>query len=103
MLLKDEEIAKLKIKSDYDEDKEDWVIPPFMLKGKEVTLPSLKKNGYDVMDQEKENRDMVVDGGNNDDDEYDNDEDMQPQKRTGGLFANAANGSHRKAQQSEGN
>jgi len=75
MLLRDEEIAKLKMKSEYDEDKDDWVVPQFMLKGKEVTLPSLKKNGYDVMDQEKENRDMVVDGGN-DDDEYDNDEDM---------------------------
>jgi hypothetical protein len=33
---------------------------------------------------------MVVDGGN-DDDEYDNDEDMQPQKRIGGLFSNAGN------------
>ena len=100
MLLRDEEIAKLKMKSEYDEDKDDWVVPPFMLKGKEVTLPSLKKNGYDVMDQEKENRDMVVDGGN-DDDEYDNDEDMQPQKRTGGLFSNAGNnggGQHKKAQ-----
>ena len=50
MLLRDEEIAKLKMKSEYDEDKDDWTVPPFMLKGKEVTLPSLKKNGYDVMD-----------------------------------------------------
>lgn len=50
MLLKDEEIAKLKLKSTYDDNSNDWVIPPFILKGKEVTLPSLKKNGYDVME-----------------------------------------------------
>ena len=60
MLLKDEEIAKLKIKSKYDDGFDDWVIPPFILKGKEVTLPSLKKNGYEVMEQEKENRDLAI-------------------------------------------
>jgi kinesin family protein 3/17 len=29
MLMKDEEIAKVKLKSEYDEDREDWVVPPF--------------------------------------------------------------------------
>lgn len=64
--MKEEEIAKLKMKSEYDDDKDDWVIPPFILRAKEVTLPSLKKNGYDVMEQEKENRDMTIDGGDSD-------------------------------------
>lgn len=67
MLLKDEEIAKLKLKSTYDDNSNDWVIPPFILKGKEVTLPSLKKNGYDVMEQEKENRDLAIEGGDDSD------------------------------------
>ena len=63
MLMKDEVIAKIKHKSEYDDNTDDWVVPPFMLKAKEVTLPSLKKNGYDVMDQEKENRELAIDGG----------------------------------------
>jgi hypothetical protein len=29
MLMKDEEIAKVKIKSEYDEDRDDWVVPAF--------------------------------------------------------------------------
>lgn len=28
-----------------------------------MTLPSLKKNGYDVMEQEKENREISIEGG----------------------------------------
>ena len=39
--MKDEEIAKVKMKSEYDEDRDDWIVPPFQLKAKEVTLPSL--------------------------------------------------------------
>ena len=50
MMMKDEEIAKIKIKSSYDDNIDDWNVPPFILKAKEVTLPSLKKNGYDVME-----------------------------------------------------
>lgn len=41
MLLKDEEIAKLRIKSTWEDD--DWVIPAFVLRAKEVSLP--KVNG----------------------------------------------------------
>ena len=48
--MKEEEIAKLKMKSEYDDDKDDWIIPPFILRAKEITLPALKKNGYDVME-----------------------------------------------------
>ena len=55
MLMKDEEIARLKTKSTYEDNINDWQIPPFILKAKEVTLPALKKNGYDMMEQEKEN------------------------------------------------
>jgi hypothetical protein len=32
--MKDEEIAKLKLKSNYDDGVDDWVIPPFILQAK---------------------------------------------------------------------
>lgn len=41
------------------------------MKAKEVTLPALKKNAYDVMEQEKENRDLAIDG-DSDDEQGDN-------------------------------
>jgi hypothetical protein len=82
MLMKDEEIAKIKMKSEYDDDKDDWVVPPFMLKAKEVTLPSLKKNGYDVMEQEKENRELAIEGGGNEDQEEDDYNDDPGARRT---------------------
>ena len=59
MLLKDEEIAKLKLKSAYEDD--DWQIPAFVLKAKEVFLP--KVNGRQVMEREKDEREMEVLGG----------------------------------------
>lgn len=85
-MMKDEEIAKIKFKSQYDDNIDDWSVPPFMLKAKEVTLPSLKKNGYDVMEQEKENRDLAIEGGGDTDgsDEY------SPAKRNS-LFSNTKN------------
>lgn len=63
MLMKDEDIARIKSRSTYDDNSDDWIVPPFMLKAKEVTLPQLKKNGYDVMEQEKENRELAIEGG----------------------------------------
>lgn len=54
MLLKDEEIAKIKLKSSYEDD--DWNIPAFVLRAKEVCLP--KVNGRQVMEREKEERDV---------------------------------------------
>lgn len=66
MMLRDDEIAKLKLKSTYEDD--DWVIPAFVLKAKEMQLPKL--NGRAVMEKEKEEREMEftsspqeVDGG----------------------------------------
>lgn len=71
MMMKEEDIARIKMKSQYDDNVDDWVVPPFMLKAKEVTLPSLKKNGYDVMEQEKENRELAIEGDNGSDEEDD--------------------------------
>ena len=41
MVMKDAELAKVRNKSSYDDDRDDWTLPPFILKAKEVTLPSL--------------------------------------------------------------
>lgn len=59
MLLKDEEIAKIKLKSTYEED--DWVIPPFVLRANQVSLP--KVNGRAVMEREKDERELEFRGG----------------------------------------
>ena len=75
--MKQEEIAKLKLKSSYDDNLNDWVVPPFILRAKEVTLPSLKKNGYEVMEQEKESRDLTIEGDDS------SEEEDQPDNRRG--------------------
>lgn len=41
MVMKQEELAKLKLKSTYDDDTNEWTIPVFLLKAREVALPSL--------------------------------------------------------------
>ena len=41
MVMKDQEVAKLKMKSTYDDTVNDWVVPVFLLKSKEVALPTL--------------------------------------------------------------
>lgn len=41
MVLSKEHLAKLKMRSQYDDAINDWVIPVFLLKNKEIALPSL--------------------------------------------------------------
>jgi hypothetical protein len=41
MVMKPEELQKLKMKSTYDDGSQEWTIPVFLLKAKEVALPSL--------------------------------------------------------------
>lgn len=41
MVLKPDEIAKLKQKSQYDDTVNEWSIPNFILKARDVALPSL--------------------------------------------------------------
>ena len=67
MMLKNEEIAKLKHKSEYDEDNSDWIIPPFKLKDKEVYLPTMKKVGKSVMEADKEERELEIQGSSSED------------------------------------
>lgn len=66
MLLKPEELHKIKLKCTYDEDDGQWTIPVFQLKAKEVSLPTLssKKQAQDYMENQKEHRQLDFgDGG----------------------------------------
>jgi hypothetical protein len=67
--MKSNEMAKLKSKSKWDDDINDWVVPPFSLKGREVALPSLsiKKQAQDYMEAQKNERDLVMEGESSDD------------------------------------
>ena len=56
MMLKTEDIARLKMKSKYDDNASDWIVPPFTLKGKDLNLP--KVNGKRVMEADKEERNV---------------------------------------------
>lgn len=64
--MKDAELAKVRNKSSYDDDRDDWTLPPFILKAKEVTLPSLGLGKQKVMEQleaDKENRQIQFEDG----------------------------------------
>jgi hypothetical protein len=41
MVMNKEHLAKLKMKSQFDDATNDWNIPVFLLKNKEIALPSL--------------------------------------------------------------
>ena len=61
MVMKPEELAKLKLKSTYDDDSNEWTIPVFLLKAREVALPSLsiKKQAQEFMENQKNERVLV--------------------------------------------
>ncbi len=61
MVMKPEELAKLKSKSSYDDGMNEWSIPVFLLKAREVALPSLsiKKQAAEFMDAQKNERIVV--------------------------------------------
>jgi hypothetical protein len=68
-VMKTNEIAKLKAKSVWDDGINDWVIPAFLLKARAVELPSLsiKKNAQnEFMEQQKDEREMQIDGDSDD-------------------------------------
>lgn len=49
-MLKDGEMYKIKELTEYDQQRDKWVVPPFILKGKEVALPKIKNAGEFVKD-----------------------------------------------------
>ncbi len=64
MVMKTEELAKLKMKSSYDDATNEWQIPIFLLKAREVALPSLsiKKNAQEFMEHQKNERQLTFEG-----------------------------------------
>ena len=61
MIMKPEELAKLKSKATYDDASNEWNIPVFVMKNREVALPSLsiKKQAQEYMENQKNERDVV--------------------------------------------
>ena len=53
MMLKDGEMYKLKEKIEFDFEKNKWIVPPFIIKNKEVAFPKIKN----AMNLVKENLD----------------------------------------------
>ncbi len=58
MVMKPEELTKLKMKSQYDDGTNEWQVPVFLLKAREVALPSLsiKKQAQEFMENQKNER-----------------------------------------------
>ena len=56
MVMKPEELVKIKHKSTYDDGTGEWSVPVFLLKAREVALPSLsiKKQAAEYMDNQKD-------------------------------------------------
>ena len=58
------EIYRIKERSNFDYDNNKWSIPAFYLREKKAVFPKIK-NSKDLIEQEKENRDMIIGGYNN--------------------------------------
>lgn len=61
MLMKQESLSTLQNKSRYDDGQNEWNIPPFLLKGREITLPtnSIKRQAVEFMENQKNEREMI--------------------------------------------
>ena len=59
--MKNEDLAKLRAKANYEDGQNDWAIPVFLLKNREVTLPSvsIKKQATEFMENQKNERVVV--------------------------------------------
>ena len=59
MLLKDNEIEKIRHRSSFDDENQKWDIPFFYLQAKNVAFPKLNRNqAKDLVENEKENREL---------------------------------------------
>ena len=59
MILNNHEIAKIRMKSQFDDDTNEWKIPYFYMKAKDVQFPTLSRiKNRDLVENEKENRDI---------------------------------------------
>ena len=61
MLMKQEDMARLQNKSTYNDGQNEWTIPVFIYKNREITLPqvSIKKQMAEFMEKQKDERIVV--------------------------------------------
>jgi hypothetical protein len=57
MLLTKGEIYKIKEKVEFDFDRNKWIVPPFILKGKEVSFPKIS-NAMNLVEQSLNEREL---------------------------------------------
>ena len=58
-MLKPGEIIKIKEKTEFDFDKNKWIVPSFYVRNKEVALPKIK-NAHELVIQELYNRELFM-------------------------------------------
>ena len=58
MMLRPDEIARIRTKSSFDEDEDDWKVPAFIFKQKELTFPKL--NGMALVNDAIDNRNVQI-------------------------------------------
>lgn len=54
----DEQMYKVKEKTDWDEERRKWRLPPFLIKQKEVQFPKLGNNANQFIQQELDQNDI---------------------------------------------
>jgi len=59
MMLKDGEMYRLKEKIHYDFEGNKWIVPPFLIKNKEVAFPKIR-NAMNLVKEELEQREVVI-------------------------------------------
>ena len=59
ILLNESNLYKIKSKSAYDDEKQEWDIPPFVLKGKQINLPKLGLQKAKRFIEEEKNNHIV--------------------------------------------
>jgi len=85
-LLSPEELEKIRAKARWQDDRNEFVVPPFLLRGKKVKFPKI--NGVEAVQEEWNNREIeFVNYNKNDpkggDDEYPSDHDDEDHPSTG--------------------
>lgn len=70
-LMTDSNLYKIKSKSQYDDERAEWVVPPFVLKGKQINLPKLGlQKAKQFIEEEKQNHDVAFKESPTDSDDY---------------------------------
>ena len=66
MLMNDNNLYKIKSKSSYNDEKNEWEVPPFILKGEQVNLPKLGlQKAQRFIEEEKNNQFVEFQNQNN--------------------------------------